>query len=749
MAVRQVDIGIITIREDEFRAVLDQFGRAASEGVPASGAAANAHVPVAATGPAVAVPTIVSGRRDYNLYAVHGYDVAVVRCLEQGNAEAQSVATDLVDDLDPQWLLVVGIAGAVPDHEYTLGDVIVSSRIHDLTVSASQQGGGHSFAIAGGGLHPRAQGKVANLVVYEAAVAGWNDEAEVGKRPTQVWAGTGTLDDALYGDDDTRAKVCESLVYHDVARPPRVVTGAIASSDRLVKDTELVALWRQVARQVKAVEMESAGIYKLAFNRTLPFVAIRGISDIVGLRRSHDWTGYACRTAAAFARAFLKTRPCEPRASASTAAAASVSATAVSASPSADSRPDPQAAKQLEALLASMYTAGDLRKLVYYHFEPAAYDELPGDKASKSELAFAIVRAAVTRNCIDAKLFQVLLDDRLGRKDEIAAVARLLLSGSELSAFERAMGEQIGHDDPPSPPDSEPRGDSLRTLRTVSHLLPQPMPRSPGADALVHDIRLVLDRVKQWAELKVLCAKPTGSFTCLVHGDASQDLTLFLERVELHLSHESQVHRICRVAFRRDETRIRTVAEWEQRLCREAGYAGFALDEALARVTATEPVLFIIGDRPLRGLDQVEREALVAFLQTSMPEAIRAVEAKLAAAGRMMNGVRVLVPVEHEQHAVGLDDALTCAVYEAIVTAARRELCALPSHDLIELRFPPWEDVERYLRRVNDDRRDRDLELRAVSLYERIEADPDPHERSFARLASELQTLLAGRPVSS
>ena len=33
-------------------------------------------------------------------------------------------------------MLVVGIAGGVPSHEFTLGDVVVSSRIPDFSVEA-------------------------------------------------------------------------------------------------------------------------------------------------------------------------------------------------------------------------------------------------------------------------------------------------------------------------------------------------------------------------------------------------------------------------------------------------------------------------------------------------------------------------------------------------------------------------------------------------------------------------------------
>ena len=35
-------------------------------------------------------------------------------------------------------------------------------------------------------------------------------------------------------------------------------------------------------------------------------MAIRGVSDIVGYRRSHDWLNYACQTAASFSISLIK-----------------------------------------------------------------------------------------------------------------------------------------------------------------------------------------------------------------------------------------------------------------------------------------------------------------------------------------------------------------------------------------------------------------------------------------------------------
>ncbi len=98
------------------------------------------------------------------------------------------------------------------------------------------------------------------------------------------------------------------------ARDPLVTAGPIASSDLLVKDTATLSAWKERARHIQAVEMELRGVYTASRrkNREYPVLAVRGISDVVGLNRSPEWTEYACHSAAAFAKALIATRPIEP-----------------------------------------------------------------------------------------------------------------------------------------------------------------------------------------------------------------------------------------------------------------------------------------------------------------------------------------------------------------------------------------------------------------------------------------------------
>ncbi len=285
----KVDFGILTIREDENAAVLRRFDEIGTE----------------------------ERQRRYRIHrlALPGggaYTLAVLRCLEQGNTDAQAATRDLLEDLAPRFVLVVGIAGGVPSSEFSLGDVVVSSRIVDFSVEAVIRGRKREYALGGGALHPDAARLAADVGAMgtRGELDGWSSPAAIARSRPPVKLAR----DRFYGEADWQKSVRETIKRHfgsKTLRPPLAVTGAIASSDRLIKDDETLKVWLKIARQVIAVEMESAGIYKATHGR-VPFLAIRGISDVVGFKRDPGWTAYACETAAAFTRAFLLARPIAP-----------------------------------------------------------------------------------------------------------------------------------------------------------------------------------------------------------------------------------------------------------------------------------------------------------------------------------------------------------------------------------------------------------------------------------------------------
>lgn len=294
----KADIAIITTRQDEFDAVSERLDE---------------YTPEPFNGP--------SGRT-YARFLVPAREsklaIALTRSYEQGPDAAQQISADALRDLDPQLLLVVGIAGGFPHNEFTLGDVILSSRIHNFNVNAISQS--TIDFDAKGTIHPFVGNLTGTLSIYRRYLVGWNERESIGLARPIVdlpWAQS-----HLYGDDQWRAKVLKSLETHfgsaaSASRLPLYKDGSIASSGSLMKNTTIPMKWLENVRSLLAVEMESAGAFQASqqMHQQYPVMAIRGISDIIGLERDERWTAYACQTAGAFTCAFIKAGIIKPRAS--------------------------------------------------------------------------------------------------------------------------------------------------------------------------------------------------------------------------------------------------------------------------------------------------------------------------------------------------------------------------------------------------------------------------------------------------
>jgi nucleoside phosphorylase len=278
-------IGIITIREDEFRSVLHHFpARRRAEG--------------------------------HNRFYEHSWirpkgkneiGIAITKSPEQGQSAAQAVATDMINELAPRWILLVGIAGGIPDAEYSLGDVILSSRVHDFSVGAAFEGGKVAHQQQGGPVHMDVEKLLSHLAAMEDDLAAWNSVANIGMaRPIE--SVPDQPDDRYYGDENWQRNVLKSMKANFTGaastRAPIIKVSPIIASNTLVKDTRLAEQWGQSARQASAVEMELGGIYTAARyggSGATRVLAIRGLSDIVGYKRIPEWTDLACKSAASFA----------------------------------------------------------------------------------------------------------------------------------------------------------------------------------------------------------------------------------------------------------------------------------------------------------------------------------------------------------------------------------------------------------------------------------------------------------------
>lgn len=277
----KVDAVIVSIKQEEFEAVVKLF----------------------------TIDTTTSdGLRHWNMCRVwseeanRNFRVAIVRANEQGNIESYAITRDAIQDLEPACVLVVGIGGAAPG-DVTLGDVIFGSYVHNLNCQDVKSGGRRSFSIKGGAVARGARNALANLPVSLPKHL---------KRIVLPELPPIDADSEVEGSEDTVTKVRERLLER-CGNPPTQPSvqffkdGEIASSDTLVRYSELVDDWRKVAKHILCVDMESAGACKAAEGlESTAVIPIRAMSDVIGLQRDDKWTLYACDVAARVALAFIK-----------------------------------------------------------------------------------------------------------------------------------------------------------------------------------------------------------------------------------------------------------------------------------------------------------------------------------------------------------------------------------------------------------------------------------------------------------
>jgi nucleoside phosphorylase len=288
----RVDVGIITFRQDEYDAVYRRLHEPrlvqCQERIYAYSA----------------VPTRDGGR---------ACRVCLLKSHASGNGPSQVATGAMIAHLDPHWIMAVGIAGAIPAAEFSLGDVIVATEIKDLRQKAELYGRPPETEIRASPVHRRVRAIASALRVLELELDDWSTGESIDSvRPAIA------LDDPknVFGPRAWRLKLLKYLKRHSESgrSTPIAHSGPIASSESLMKDPESAERWLRSVRGILAFEMEAAGILDAADcgDHEYPVFVIRGLSDIVGFVRDDDWASYACDSAAALAIALIKTGRLEP-----------------------------------------------------------------------------------------------------------------------------------------------------------------------------------------------------------------------------------------------------------------------------------------------------------------------------------------------------------------------------------------------------------------------------------------------------
>jgi Phosphorylase superfamily len=144
---------------------------------------------------------------------------------------------------------------------------------------------------------------VASLSGRQDELDEWNQDKIIGHaRPA-----TPDPEENFTGNAEWNERIRKAIRFHSGRILPKFVDSPIASSDDLLKDYNKLKERLEIDRRILVAEMEAAGVAK-ACNRhdgQFPFLPIRCISDIVGVRRDPRWTQYACEVAASFTAAFV------------------------------------------------------------------------------------------------------------------------------------------------------------------------------------------------------------------------------------------------------------------------------------------------------------------------------------------------------------------------------------------------------------------------------------------------------------
>jgi ankyrin repeat protein/nucleoside phosphorylase len=207
------------------------------------------------------------------------YTVVVTSPNNMGHTEAANVTGDGVRRWDPRYVVLVGIAGGIGD-EVRLGDVLISDQIVDYELQKVRPGGP--------GIRWQVHRADPRLV---AAAQHFHEPG---------WA---------------RA-VAES---RPAGGDPFVHFGPICTGNKVLADGTLAEQYRDVWEKLIGVEMEAGGAASATFQAAVApgFFMVRGVSDLANADKdagpTRDWRSYACKIAAAYLVALIRSGPVPAR----------------------------------------------------------------------------------------------------------------------------------------------------------------------------------------------------------------------------------------------------------------------------------------------------------------------------------------------------------------------------------------------------------------------------------------------------
>ena len=263
------------------------------------------------------VYSVAAPPRDPNHYeagfidGTHGRQhVVVTLAPKMGTNAAATTASTLMTTFNPRYLLMVGIAGGIPNaanvtEHVRLGDVVISNEAGLIQHDNVKLEDGNAVVRDNSARPSAALVQKAKVLVANAYAGSrpWDGYADRAAQTIGKCARPADDTDVLYGGDD--AQIPHPEDSERLRGRSKILIGRIASGNMLLRD----ANHRDELRRrhgVLAVEMEGSGIGDAAWQSNGRFLIIRGISDYSDSHKTDLWQGYAAAAAGAVARSLIE-----------------------------------------------------------------------------------------------------------------------------------------------------------------------------------------------------------------------------------------------------------------------------------------------------------------------------------------------------------------------------------------------------------------------------------------------------------
>lgn len=189
------------------------------------------------------------GNRTYDSYNLNGHTFIVVFS-RWGKVAASSTATTLINHFGAQNIIFTGVAGAVSS-ELDVGDIVIGDNYvqHDMDVSPLPGMEKYEIPLTGVTYFP-----AATTLLAPAQQAAIHTCAHINTQPQHP----------IKEFNTNNLKSC---------------IGTLASGDVFITDKAHTATLTREIRNLKTVDMESAAVAQVCYDYTIPFLAVRVVSD--------------------------------------------------------------------------------------------------------------------------------------------------------------------------------------------------------------------------------------------------------------------------------------------------------------------------------------------------------------------------------------------------------------------------------------------------------------------------------------